>query len=276
MPITDLPQNLPDTSPDAASDVASGAALLPSSALRHRCRWPLPSAAERTPLRCCWPAPSAGRARSSPSMCTTVCSRPPMPLCSSVKTCAQHAVPLKICRVDARHAPGQSPEDAARQLRYATLIKAANEPWPAQGGVPMPRSQPGSGAACRRPGRDAAAGAVARRRRCGLAAMPAQWSRAGLAWYRPLLDLPGQVLRDWLAARGQEWVEDPSNADARYTRNRIRAQLLPALHQAFPSFAPPLRAAAGIAPKRPSSCRRWPRPTWVRWATRPASPHCRR
>src|SRR2546427_3383655 len=65
----------------------------------------------------------------------------------------------------------------------------------------------------------------------GLAAMPAQWSRADLEWHRPLLDLPGQALRDWLAARGQAWVEDPTNADARYTRNRIRAQLLPALQQ---------------------------------------------
>ncbi|KAI5931809.1 Integrin beta-7 [Manis javanica] len=70
----------------------------------------------------------------------------------------------------------------------------------------------------------------------GLAAMPAQWSRADLEWHRPLLDLPGQALRDWLAARGQAWVEDPTNADARYTRNRIRAQLLPALQQAFPQF----------------------------------------
>lgn len=179
--------------------------------------------------------------------------------------------------MDARYAPGQSPEDAARQLRYATLIKAANEPWPAQGGVPMPAVR--SLALAQHADDQVETLLLALSRGAGvagLAAMPAQWSRAGLAWYRPLLDLPGQVLRDWLAARGQEWVEDPSNADARYTRNRIRAQLLPALHQAFPSFAPPLRAAAGIAPKRPSSCRRWPRPTWVRWATRPASPHCRR
>src|SRR5690606_13972312 len=29
--------------------------------------------------------------------------------------CARLQVPLAVCRVDARHAPGQSPEDAARQ-----------------------------------------------------------------------------------------------------------------------------------------------------------------
>lgn len=155
------------------------------------------------------------------------------------KVCAQHAVPLKICRVDARHAPGQSPEDAARQLRYATLIAAACEPWSAQGdaGAPLP---PVRSVALAQHADDQVETLLLALSRgagvAGLAAMPAQWSRAGLEWHRPLLDLPGQVLRDWLAVRGQAWVEDPTNADARYTRNRIRAQLLPALQQAFPQF----------------------------------------
>ena len=35
---------------------------------------------------------------------------------------------------------------------------------------------------------------------------------------------------------GESWVEDPTNADTRYTRNRIRAELLPVIEQAFPSF----------------------------------------
>ncbi|KLO61595.1 MULTISPECIES: tRNA lysidine(34) synthetase TilS [Delftia] len=239
MPITDLPQNLPDTSPDAASDVASGAAL---GAAIQRFAPPLPLAvafsggADSTALllACAerWPGQVVAihvhhGLQSAADAFVLQCE----------KTCAQHAVPLKICRVDARHAPGQSPEDAARQLRYATLIKAANEPWPAQGGVPMPAVR--SLALAQHADDQVETLLLALSRGAGvagLAAMPAQWSRAGLAWYRPLLDLPGQVLRDWLAARGQEWVEDPSNADARYTRNRIRAQLLPALHQAFPQF----------------------------------------
>jgi tRNA(Ile)-lysidine synthase len=32
------------------------------------------------------------------------------------------------------------------------------------------------------------------------------------------------------------FVDDPSNTDERYTRNRIRARLLPALAEAFPQF----------------------------------------
>ena len=70
----------------------------------------------------------------------------------------------------------------------------------------------------------------------GLAAMPGHWQRAGLEWFRPLLAVPGQALRDWLRLRGLSWIEDPTNADPDYTRNRIRAQLLPVLEQVFPQF----------------------------------------
>ncbi len=43
-------------------------------------------------------------------------------------------------------------------------------------------------------------------------------------------------IRDWLAQRGVAYVTDPTNADERFTRNRIRAQLLPVLEAAFPQF----------------------------------------
>jgi len=44
--------------------------------------------------------------------------------------CAQLQVPLCVQRVDARAAPGQSPEDAARQARYAALAEAVHSHWP--------------------------------------------------------------------------------------------------------------------------------------------------
>jgi tRNA(Ile)-lysidine synthase len=66
--------------------------------------------------------------------------------------------------------------------------------------------------------------------------MPAQWERDGITYYRPLLDVNGTALRDDLRARGIAWVEDPTNADEQYTRNRIRARLLPALETVFPQF----------------------------------------
>ena len=66
--------------------------------------------------------------------------------------------------------------------------------------------------------------------------MPARWQRGDVAYRRPLLGVPAAAIRAWLRARGQGWVEDPSNADERYTRNRIRARLLPALQACWPAY----------------------------------------
>lgn len=46
-----------------------------------------------------------------------------------VATCAQLGVSLAVRRVDARHAAGQSPEDAARRMRYATLTSVLQQEW---------------------------------------------------------------------------------------------------------------------------------------------------
>ncbi len=55
-----------------------------------------------------------------------------------------------------------------------------------------------------------------------LAAMPARWQIAGVVFLRPFLALSRADLRDWLAARGEAWVEDPSNTDPRFERVRVR------------------------------------------------------
>ena len=61
---------------------------------------------------------------------------------------------------------------------------------------------------------------------------------------RPLLDVTrAQVLR-YLARRSIPFVDDPSNADARFSRARIRHQILPALAQENPRVAEALRALA--------------------------------
>lgn len=70
----------------------------------------------------------------------------------------------------------------------------------------------------------------------GLAAMPAEWQSGGVSYHRPFLAVPGLVLRDWLRLKGSKWIEDPSNANERFTRNRLRARLLPELADAFPAF----------------------------------------
>jgi tRNA(Ile)-lysidine synthase len=53
---------------------------------------------------------------------------------------------------------------------------------------------------------------------------------------RPLLALSAQAIREWLREQGIAVVEDPTNADTTFTRNRIRHVLLPALEQCFPQY----------------------------------------
>jgi len=81
----------------------------------------------------------------------------------------------------------------------------------------------------------------------GLAAMPAHARRHGLDIHRPLLGVPGAAIREWLRGVDLPWIEDPSNGDERYTRNRIRAVLLPALEQAFPQFRSTFARSIGHA-----------------------------
>jgi tRNA(Ile)-lysidine synthase len=57
----------------------------------------------------------------------------------------------------------------------------------------------------------------------GLAAIPERSHWAGLAILRPLLSVPKARLVATLRAAGIDWVEDPTNADTRYERARIRA-----------------------------------------------------
>jgi tRNA(Ile)-lysidine synthase len=145
--------------------------------------------------------------------------------------CEQLNVPLGIQEVDARHQPGQSPEDAARQVRYKAFSALALEKY---NDIAIK-----SIAIAQHADDQIETLLLALSRGAGLAglsAMPARWQRGGLDYYRPLLTVPGADIRIWLAARGITFVEDPTNQDQRYTRNRIRAQLMPALRSAFPPF----------------------------------------
>jgi len=51
-----------------------------------------------------------------------------------------------------------------------------------------------------------------------------------------LLGVSGAVIRTWLDQQGVAYIDDPTNADTAFTRNRIRHELLPALEKAFPQF----------------------------------------
>jgi tRNA(Ile)-lysidine synthase len=52
---------------------------------------------------------------------------------------------------------------------------------------------------------------------------------------RPLLEVTREEVRDYLRDRGLEWREDPSNADRRFARARVRHDLLDALRTVGPA-----------------------------------------
>jgi len=144
------------------------------------------------------------------------------------KLCANLNIPLRVAHVDARSLSGQSPEDAARRSRYAAFKQLATD-GPELGSVALAQHADdqvetlllalsrGSGLP-------------------GISAMPATLQHDGLIFYRPLLQVSGLALRDYLRERQQVWVEDPTNTDVQFTRNRIRALVLPALEACFASF----------------------------------------
>ena len=67
----------------------------------------------------------------------------------------------------------------------------------------------------------------------------------GVTFYRPLLGLRREFLRDILRVRGLSWREDSTNNDDRYTRNFIRLRLLPEIESGINSSAVEHLAAFG-------------------------------
>lgn len=139
---------------------------------------------------------------------------------------ARWGVPCEVVRVEARPAPGESPEAAARAARYAALAARLG-----RGEVLLTAHH----------GDDQ------------LETVLLQWLRGGglravagmrpvtpfaAGWLaRPLLGLTREELRDWAVAHGLDWLEDPSNADPRYDRNYLRLAVLPVLRARWPAAA---------------------------------------
>jgi tRNA(Ile)-lysidine synthase len=143
------------------------------------------------------------------------------------QVCAGLGVPLQVRRVQARNAIGESPEDAARQARYQALARAARDAGlqsvllgqHADDQVETLLLALSRGAGLP-----------------GLAAMPPVFQRDGAVFVRPLLAVGARVIREWVAQQGVPVIEDPTNADIAFTRNRIRHLVLPALEEAFPHY----------------------------------------
>lgn len=146
--------------------------------------------------------------------------------CQSI--CDNLGVPLSVKRVQVQ--PGASLERAAREARYRAFAEVTGA-----GEVVLTGQH-----------RDDQAetllfrllrGAGVR----GLAAMPAQRPLAGGYLVRPLLDVSREALEFYAHEHQLKWIEDPSNADSRFSRNYLRHRVLPALTERWP------QAVTGLA-----------------------------
>ncbi len=138
-------------------------------------------------------------------------------------------------RVDSRAAKGQSVEAWAREVRYHALRELAL----AHGAsvVLLGHHQ-----------RDQAETLLLQALRgagvAGLAGMPRSVLRDGIAWHRPWLNKPRAEIEAYVRRHRLEHIEDDSNADPRFARNRLRLQVWPALSAAFEGVDASLASAA--------------------------------
>jgi len=78
----------------------------------------------------------------------------------------------------------------------------------------------------------------------GLSGMPRSVVREGIEWARPWLDQPRAAIDAYVRKHRLKHIEDDSNADPRFARNRLRLQVWPALSAAFPQAEATLATAA--------------------------------
>ncbi|MEA3640734.1 MAG: tRNA lysidine(34) synthetase TilS [Lamprobacter sp.] len=82
----------------------------------------------------------------------------------------------------------------------------------------------------------------------GLAAMPARVALGSGTLMRPLLEFSQADLRVYAERHRLHWLEDPSNQDLGFDRNRLRHQIMPVLRQRWPAAATTIaRSAAHCA-----------------------------
>lgn len=154
------------------------------------------------------------------------------------RQCGQAGIAFASRRLATRPARGDSLEAWARSARYEALRQMA-----AAGGsglVLLAHHQ-----------RDQAETLLLQALRgggvAGLAGMPREVLRDGIVWARPWLDVSCRAIEAYVARHAIAHVDDDSNADPRFARNRLRLAVWPALAAAFPHAEAALATATGWA-----------------------------
>jgi tRNA(Ile)-lysidine synthase len=130
--------------------------------------------------------------------------------------CAERNIPLTVEHVAL---PGEGNlQDAARDARYALAERLAEGDY-AAAHTASDQAETVLYRLAVSPGSRALHGMAARRGRL----------------VRPLLGVTRDELREYLRSRGLDWREDPSNADRRFARARVRHDVLDALRELSPA-----------------------------------------
>lgn len=81
----------------------------------------------------------------------------------------------------------------------------------------------------------------------GLAAMPREAVRDGVTWARPWLRRSGEEIAAYVRRHRIRYIDDDSNADPRFARNRLRLAVWPALQREFAQAARSIADSAAWA-----------------------------
>ena len=153
--------------------------------------------------------------------------------CRSI--CEQLDVYLDVMFVDAKQQNGQSPEESARNARYAVLHDNL------QDGDCLITAQHQNDQAetlLLQLFRTASA--------AGLAAMPERKQLGKCLHIRPLLPFSRLEIEAFAKESRLHWIEDPSNQDVTFDRNYVRKNIIPVLTERWPEIAKQLSTVAGI------------------------------
>ena len=153
---------------------------------------------------------------------------------------AKQGLPVRLCvqRLTTRPAAGESVEAWARRERYRALREMALQEGASV--VLLAHHQ-----------RDQAETLLLQALRgagvAGLAGMPQAVERDGVRWERPWLQRSRSAIEAYVRQHRLRFVDDDSNDQPRFARNRLRLEVWPALAKAFPQAEGSLADAAAWA-----------------------------
>ncbi len=141
------------------------------------------------------------------------------------KTTQNLGITFLTYAVNAEHKVGESPEEAARNARYAVFKQLVNEndvlllAQHQEDQLETVLLQLFRGSGLR-----------------GLAGMPQEITFSAGTMLRPLLCVNKKYIHHYALTHGLQWIEDPSNHDTVYDRNFLRNEIIPLLKMRWPSL----------------------------------------